>query len=183
MVRTEHSFRRGAGPARLLQKLAAVGVGLAATRSALAAVDAPRTLSCPHPYRRATDRGYYADGGYCSAVLQGQRAAARFSDDTVYPIDRRSWTGFLLQPVGGPNLPVISGYRSRPPTPPCANSTAWRNTACIGRSRHRRAIGRGATATWPVSRSSSRAEVWVFIGCRISYRQWPRAPLGRPAQA
>jgi uncharacterized protein YcbK (DUF882 family) len=100
-----------------LQKLAAVGVGLAATRTALAAVDGPRTLSFVHTHTgEQLTAAYYADGTYCSAVLQQVNVLLRdFRNDTVYPIDPAVLDRlFLLQSAVGGSEPfqIISGYRS-----------------------------------------------------------------------
>jgi uncharacterized protein YcbK (DUF882 family) len=100
-----------------LQKLAAVGVGLAAARTVLAAGDGRRSLSFVHTHTgEQLTATYYQDGAYRSAVLQQVNVLLRdFRDGTVHPIDPLLLDRlFLLQSVVGGSEPfqVISGYRS-----------------------------------------------------------------------
>ncbi len=113
------NLRAGASLPRrgFLQKLAALGVGLAATRTALAAVDESRTLSFVHTHTgERLSAAYYAGGAYCSDVLQQVNVLLRdFRNDSVYPIDPAVLDRlFQLQSVVGGSEPfqIISGYRS-----------------------------------------------------------------------
>jgi uncharacterized protein YcbK (DUF882 family) len=118
MVRTPN-FHAGVALGRrgFLQKLALVGVGLAATRTVLAAGEGRRTLSFVHTHtgERLT-AAYYEEGAYSSSVLQQVNMLLRdFRDNTVHPIDPRVLDRlFQLQSVVGGSEPfqVISAYRS-----------------------------------------------------------------------
>ena len=105
------------GRREFLQKLAAVGAGLAAVRTGLAAGDGRRSLSFVHTHtgERLT-AVYYEEGAYCSAVLQQVNVLLRdFRDGAVHSIDPLVLDRlFLLQAVIGGTEPfqVISGYRS-----------------------------------------------------------------------
>ena len=106
------SGRRG-----FLRRLAAVGAGLAAGRTVLAAADERRSLSFVHTHtgERLTAL-YYAEGGYRPEVLQQVNVLLRdFRDGTVHPIDPKLLDRlFMLQSVVGDAEPfqVISGFRS-----------------------------------------------------------------------
>lgn len=124
MVRTPNLTAGVAlGRRGFLQKLAVLGVGLAAARTALAAGGRRRTLSFVHTHtgERLT-AAYYDQGAYCAAALRQVNVLLRdFRDDTVYPIDPLVLDRlFLLQSVAGGSEPfqVISGYRS-----PATNTT------------------------------------------------------------
>ena len=113
------NFQAGVAPGRrgFLYKLAAVGVGLAATRIVRAADDGHRTLSFVHTHTgEQLTAAYYKEGAYCSTVLQQVNVLLRdFRNNTVYPIDPLLLDRlFLLQSVIGGSEPfqVISGYRS-----------------------------------------------------------------------
>jgi uncharacterized protein YcbK (DUF882 family) len=118
MVRKPNFHGRASlGRRGFLQRLAAVSVGLAATRTVLAAGEGRRTLSFVHTHtgERLTAT-YYADGAYASAVLQQVNVLLRdFRDNSVHPIDPRVLDRlFQLQSVVGGSEPfqVISAYRS-----------------------------------------------------------------------
>jgi len=118
MVRTPNLLADVAlGRRGFLQKLAAVGVGLAATPTVFAAGDERRTLSFVHTHTgEHLTAEYYKQGAYSSAVLQQVNVLLRdFRDNTVHPIDPRVLDRlFLLQSVIGGSEPfqVISAYRS-----------------------------------------------------------------------
>jgi uncharacterized protein YcbK (DUF882 family) len=100
-----------------LQKLAAAGLGLAATRTLRAAGDERRTLSFVHTHTgEHLSAAYYQEGAYSSAVLQQVNVLLRdFRNDTVHPIDPAVLDRlYLLQAALGGTEPfqVISGYRS-----------------------------------------------------------------------
>ncbi len=100
-----------------LQKLTAVGLGLAATRTLRAAAGERRTLSFVHTHTgEQLSAAYYQEGAYSSAVLQQVNVLLRdFRNDAVYPIDPAVLDRlYLLQSVAGGSEPfqVISGYRS-----------------------------------------------------------------------
>ena len=118
MVRTANDHVGDAlGRRGFLRRLGAVGLGLAATRAALAASDERRSLSFVHTHtgEQLTAR-YFDAGAYCRNVLQQVNVLLRdFRDDTVFPIDPMVLDRlFLLQSVSGGSEPfqVISGYRS-----------------------------------------------------------------------
>ena len=100
-----------------LGKLAAVGAGLAAACTGLAAADGRRTLSFVHTHtgERLT-AAYYDEGAYRGAVLQQVNVLLRdFRNGSVHPIDPLVLDRlFLLQSVIGGSEPfqVISAYRS-----------------------------------------------------------------------
>jgi uncharacterized protein YcbK (DUF882 family) len=99
-----------------LQKLAAVGVGLASARTVLAA-DERRTVSFLHTHTgEQLSAAYYEQGAYCSATLQQVNVLLRdFRNDAVHPIDPAVLDRlYLLQSAVGGSEPfqVISGYRS-----------------------------------------------------------------------
>jgi uncharacterized protein YcbK (DUF882 family) len=118
MVRSANCHAgRALGRRGFLQKLAAVGIGLSAARTVLAAGDGRRTLSFIHTHTgEQLTATYYVEGAYSGAVLQQVNVLLRdFRDNTVHPIDPRVLDRlFQLQSVVGGSEPfqVISGYRS-----------------------------------------------------------------------
>jgi uncharacterized protein YcbK (DUF882 family) len=112
------NYRAGSvlGRRGFLQKLAAVGVGLAAARTGFAAGER-RVVSFVHTHTgEQLSAAYFVDGAYCSDVLQQVNVLLRdFRNDTVYPIDPAVLDQlFVLQSLIGGAEPfqVISGYRS-----------------------------------------------------------------------
>jgi len=104
------------GRRSFLQKLAAVGVGLAAARTGFAAGER-RVVSFVHTHTgEQLSAAYFEDGGYRSDVLQQVNVLLRdFRNDTVHPIDPAVLDQlFVLRSLAGSAEPfqVISGYRS-----------------------------------------------------------------------
>jgi uncharacterized protein YcbK (DUF882 family) len=108
---------KAAGRRGFLQKLAALGAGLAAARTVLASGAESRTLSFVHTHtgERLTAT-YYVAGAYRSAVLAQVNTLLRdFRNNTVHPIDPLLLDRlYLLHSVAGGSEPfqVISAYRS-----------------------------------------------------------------------
>ncbi len=124
MVRTSNLQVGGPlGRRGFLKKLAALGVGVAAARSVLAAAEEGRALSFVHTHTgEHLSVVYYEHGAYSSAALQQVNVLLRdFRDGTVHFIDPKLLDRlFLLQAAVGGSEPfqVISGYRS-----PSTNAT------------------------------------------------------------